>query len=180
MVKFWKGLESLPPSMMVSKKELVLLLERRAAIEGAAAMTFHHDLDEGYRDDPPAQDEDDPAADPGRGRRPSRSQSRHHGTNSSPPIAHDAPLPEDHPKLIAAMVAWADDHNFDVEQLDGAPGGEVRSTAKNCRTKTVQGNIQERLLRKSSNVSGMAGVILSPRWPSLGFKPKGSSPSVST
>ena len=64
MVKFWKGLESLPPSMMVSKKELVLLLERRAAIEGAAAMTFHHDLDEGYRDDPPAQDEDEPAAEP--------------------------------------------------------------------------------------------------------------------
>jgi inosine/xanthosine triphosphate pyrophosphatase family protein len=59
--------------------------------------------------------------------------------------ATDAPLPENHSKLIAGMVAWADDHGFDVEKIIGAPKEATEiwlATAKNCRGQTVAGNIQ--------------------------------------
>ena len=57
--------------------------------------------------------------------------------------ASDAPLPDDDPKLLAGMVRWADDHGFDIEQLDGAPE-EARHlwmlTAKNFCGQSVARN----------------------------------------
>jgi len=59
--------------------------------------------------------------------------------------AIEAPLPMDHPKLIAGMVAWADENGHDVEQIIGAPQEAVEiwtMTAKNFRGQTVAGNSQ--------------------------------------
>jgi len=57
----------------------------------------------------------------------------------------DTPLPENHPKLVAGMVNWADDHSIDIEQLAGAPKEAVEiwsMTAKNFRGHTVAGDSQ--------------------------------------
>jgi len=65
--------------------------------------------------------------------------------------ATETPLPENHPKLIAGMVAWADDHGFDVEQLAGAPKEATEiwfATAKNFRGQTAAGNTQRETTAK--------------------------------
>jgi len=65
--------------------------------------------------------------------------------------ATETPLPENHPKLIAGMVAFADENGFDVEQLAGAPkeATEIWSgTAKNFRGQTVAGNSQREYTAK--------------------------------
>lgn len=65
--------------------------------------------------------------------------------------ATETPLPENHPKLIAGMVHWADERNIDVEQLAGAPkeANEIWSgTAKNFRGQTVAGNSQREYTAK--------------------------------
>ncbi|MGO9236659.1 MAG: DUF3102 domain-containing protein [Methylocella sp.] len=59
--------------------------------------------------------------------------------------ATETPLPENHPKLIAGMVNWADENGFDIEQLAGAPqeANEIWfATAKNFRGQTCAGNLQ--------------------------------------
>ena len=51
----------------------------------------------------------------------------------------------EHPKLVAGMVNWADDHSIDIEQLAGAPKEAVEiwsMTAKNFRGHTVAGDSQ--------------------------------------
>jgi hypothetical protein len=86
----------------------------------------------------------------------------------------DAPLPEDHPKLIGAMVNFADNHGWDVEQLDGAPEDAKRiwlHTAKNCRVASTGRNTHQEfrteILRKfgSGKRRGLASMVKS-----LGFR----------
>jgi hypothetical protein len=65
--------------------------------------------------------------------------------------ATETPLPENHPKLIAGMVAWADENDIDVEQLAGAPKEAVEiwtMTAKNFRGQTVTGDSQRETTAK--------------------------------
>jgi hypothetical protein len=59
--------------------------------------------------------------------------------------AADTPLPENHPKLIAGMVAWADDNGWNIERMEGVPEDTKQIwalTAKNCRIKTTDGEFQ--------------------------------------
>jgi hypothetical protein len=65
--------------------------------------------------------------------------------------ATETPLPEIHPKLIAGMVAWADENGHDVEQIIGAPKEAVEiwvATAKNFRGQTCAGNLQRETTAK--------------------------------
>ena len=146
MIKFREGLEAQPSTIKLTKKEVVMILERRASFDGGAAVSFDNGSD--YHDDPqeaagePEAEEPAPLAE-------SAAQTWDQFVATYRAI--EAPLPPTHHKLIAGMVAWADENGFDVEQLAGAPQEAVEiwsMTAKNFRGQTCAGNLQRETTAK--------------------------------
>lgn len=141
MIKFREGLEAQPGTIKLTKKEIMMLLERRASFDSGAAVSFDNGPD--YHDDPPVEQDDEPAA--------SRVAVQTWDEFVAVYRAIEAPLALNHLKLIAGMVHWADENGHDIEQLAGAPQEAVEiwtMTAKNFRGHTVAGDSQRETTAK--------------------------------
>ena len=99
MIKFREGLEAQPSTIKLTKKEVVMILERRASFDGGAAVSFDNGSD--YHDDLPEVTDEPEAEEPAP---PAKSAAQTWDQFVAIYRATETPLPENHPKLIAGMV----------------------------------------------------------------------------